>query len=124
MSDQTNQLSAVLADLDQLRARADQAFAQVAAAHPEAMACGCPVLCSRYNGCWPELVREGESGWTFDPLDAADLAQALGRPLAHRASLQAMGEASRAIARHHGPACAAAAILDACRIAAGRGGAP
>ena len=29
---------------------------------PEAMACGLPILCSQYNGCWPELVQEG-NGW-------------------------------------------------------------
>ena len=44
---------------------------------PEAMACGLPVLCSKFNGCWPELVREGKNGWIFDPLDHADILRVL-----------------------------------------------
>ncbi|HOX59468.1 MAG TPA: glycosyltransferase family 4 protein [Candidatus Paceibacterota bacterium] len=44
---------------------------------PEAMACGLPILCSKYNGCWPELVHEGRNGWVFDPLDTADTAKRL-----------------------------------------------
>ena len=35
---------------------------------PEAMSCGLPIICSKYNGCWPELVKP-ENGWVFDPLD-------------------------------------------------------
>ena len=44
---------------------------------PEAMACGLPVLCSKYNGCWPELVQEGRNGWVFDPLDPQDIVRCL-----------------------------------------------
>ena len=44
---------------------------------PEAMACGLPILCSKYNGCWPELVQEGRNGWVFDPLDPADTVRCL-----------------------------------------------
>jgi len=32
---------------------------------PEAMACGLPILCSVYNGCWPELVHDKVNGWFF-----------------------------------------------------------
>ena len=46
---------------------------------PEAMACGLPVLCSKYNGCWPELVHQGRNGWVFDPLDPEDLAGCLSK---------------------------------------------
>ena len=44
---------------------------------PEAMACGLPILCSKYNGCWPDLVQEGRNGCVFDPFDAVDLARCL-----------------------------------------------
>ena len=40
---------------------------------PEAMSLGLPILCSIYNGCWPELVREGENGWVFDPQKPEEL---------------------------------------------------
>ncbi len=35
----------------------------------EAMACGKPILCSKYAGCCPELIKEGENGYSFDPLN-------------------------------------------------------
>jgi len=44
---------------------------------PEAMAAGKPVLCSVHNGCWPELVHDGENGWVFDPLDRDATARVL-----------------------------------------------
>ena len=44
---------------------------------PEAMACGLPVACSVYNGCYPELVHEGENGALFDPLDVKSTVKAL-----------------------------------------------
>ena len=83
---------------------------------PEAMACGLPVLCSKYNGCWPELVKES-NGWVFDPLDAQDTLATLRTALASADRLPAMGQASRAIVSEHSPARAAQAILDACHIA-------
>lgn len=44
---------------------------------PEAMACGLPVATSIYNGCWPELVKEGINGITFDPLQKESILKAL-----------------------------------------------
>lgn len=46
---------------------------------PEAMSCGLPVATSIYNGCYPELIREGENGCTFDTLNQESLVLALGR---------------------------------------------
>lgn len=40
----------------------------------EALACELPVLVSRRAGCAADLVREGETGWTFDPHDVDRLA--------------------------------------------------
>jgi glycosyltransferase involved in cell wall biosynthesis len=45
----------------------------------EAMAAGLPVVVSSRCGCVPELVREGENGFTFDPEDTAELAACLER---------------------------------------------
>jgi glycosyltransferase involved in cell wall biosynthesis len=83
---------------------------------PEAMACGLPVICSKYNGCWPELVRP-ENGWVFDPLDVSDTANALQICLTKHRSLQTMGEASANIVNQHTAAHAAQAITEACDIA-------
>jgi glycosyltransferase involved in cell wall biosynthesis len=84
---------------------------------PEAMAGGKAVLCSVYNGCWPELVREGENGWLFDPRDLDSTARALLAASDARGQLAAMGQASRRIAGDYTPRRAAEAILQACEIA-------
>jgi len=83
---------------------------------PEAMACGLPILSSKYNGCWPELVRP-ENGRVFDPLSAQDTMDALLSCMSTRESLCRMGEASRRIVTHYTPSCAADAIVKACATA-------
>jgi glycosyltransferase involved in cell wall biosynthesis len=87
---------------------------------PEAMACSKPVLCSRFNGCWPELVKDGVNGWTFDPRDPAELARLFERCAARADMLPAMGEASRGIVGDFTPEHAAGAFLRACSLALGR----
>jgi glycosyltransferase involved in cell wall biosynthesis len=84
---------------------------------PEAMACGLPVLCSKYNGCWPELVREGENGWVFDPVDSRDFVRTLQAAVDAGDRLREMGKCSREIVAAHSPGNAAEAIISACRIA-------
>jgi len=84
---------------------------------PEAMACSKTVLCSVHNGCWPELVREGENGWLFNPLDPESTARALLAASDARRDLEAMGLASRRIVADYTPRRAAEAILRACEIA-------
>jgi glycosyltransferase involved in cell wall biosynthesis len=44
----------------------------------EALAHGVPVLAARL-GALPELIREGENGFTFDPNEPAELARLLSR---------------------------------------------
>jgi glycosyltransferase involved in cell wall biosynthesis len=87
---------------------------------PEAMACGLPILCSKYNGCWPELVQEGSNGWVFDPLDIESTGRALSTCVLHSARLGSMGMESRRIVATHNAGTAAQGILAACRIAATR----
>ena len=84
---------------------------------PEAMACGLPILCSKYNGCWPELVHEGRNGWIFDPLAVSDILRSLEACLSNRKNLSTMGENSRQILQDHTPQKAAAAIFESCQIA-------
>ncbi|HZP60482.1 MAG TPA: glycosyltransferase family 4 protein [Opitutaceae bacterium] len=70
----------------------------------EAMAAGLPVLVSARCGCAPELVREGENGFTFDPENTGQLAglmaELAGRDEAQRA---AMGRRSREIVSAFSP---------------------
>lgn len=80
---------------------------------PEAMACGLPVACSKYNGCHPELVRP-ENGWVFDPLDQDGTVRMLQEVMANSARLPAMGEASRRIVAEYTPRHAAESIYQAC----------
>ncbi|WP_148202454.1 glycosyltransferase family 4 protein [Syntrophus aciditrophicus] len=86
---------------------------------PEAMACGLPVICSIYNGCWPELVQEGRNGWVFDPLQRDSIVRTLTKALSSVDDLPRMGSESRSIVANHTPEHAAKAIWDACKIALG-----
>jgi glycosyltransferase involved in cell wall biosynthesis len=89
---------------------------------PEGMSTGLPVLCSIYNGCYPELVHEGVNGWRYDPLVDASAVDALHRIAADRHRLGDMGRASVELVALHTPAHAARAIVDACRVALQRRG--
>ncbi len=85
---------------------------------PEAMACGLPILCSKYNGCWPELVQEG-NGWVFDPLDRQDILRVLVSCAESAPQLERMGQESTRIVMEQTPIHAARSIYDACLIALG-----
>ena len=83
---------------------------------PEAMACGLPVLCSKYNGCHPELIH-GSNGMIFDPLDLSGTVAALRAMWEKRARFPEMGEASKRIVDDYSPLRAAETIYSACRYA-------
>lgn len=75
---------------------------------PEAMSCGLPIACSCYNGCHPELVKEGVNGTVFDPLNQDSIVTALG--YFHQVDLKMMGAESREIEKQYSPEkCAARA---------------
>ena len=40
------------------------------------MTCDLPIITSKYNGCWPELITD-KNGWVFDPLDEEDFINTL-----------------------------------------------
>lgn len=84
---------------------------------PEAMACGLPIICSKYNGCWPELVHAGKNGWVFDPLNVEDTFRVLMEAAKSKEKLPAMGKVSQEIVANHSPQAAAQAIYAACEIA-------
>jgi glycosyltransferase involved in cell wall biosynthesis len=84
---------------------------------PEAMACGLPIICSKYNGCHPELVTP-ENGWVFDPLDKANTSETLLSAVESKDKFVAMGQASRElITNGHTPKYAAKAIYKTCEVA-------
>ena len=87
---------------------------------PEAMACGLPILCSRHNGCWPELVKGNVNGWVFDPTDAGAVAQVFLAACRDRERLSGMGQSSREIVQAYSPREAARAVLRACQVAVAR----
>jgi len=62
----------------------------------EAMAAGLPVLVSSACGCAPDLVANGENGFTFPPRDITALASLMAQVSTGMVDLQAMAAASRA----------------------------
>lgn len=68
---------------------------------PEAMACGLPIACSIYNGCYPELVKEGKNGTLFDPLKENTILNAL--DYFHHVDLKQFGKESQNIERQFNP---------------------
>jgi 1,2-diacylglycerol 3-alpha-glucosyltransferase len=70
----------------------------------EAMAAGLPVVVSRACGCAPELVQDGENGFSFDPTDVAQLCRAMLDIAQSEALRDRMGQRSRAIVADWAPA--------------------
>ena len=80
---------------------------------PEAMACKLPIACSIYNGCYPELVHEGENGKLFDPLKGDSIIQTL--DYFHHIDLKQFGESSNKIEKNYNPSNAAQKIYNMCK---------
>ena len=83
----------------------------------EAMAAGLPVLVSKACGCAPDLVAEGENGYTFDPTNAETLATLLGEMSGAACNPAAMGEESRRRIAEWTPAVFAEQMTAAARAA-------
>ncbi len=84
---------------------------------PEAMACGLTIACSKYNGCWPELVKP-ENGWVFDPLNSKELAMTLKKiSNIDKTTLDHMGKTGQLLVQQFSPANAAKAIYNSCEFA-------
>jgi len=77
----------------------------------EAMAAGLPVLVSRKCGCYPDLVREGINGFSFDPYNINELSDLIKQILQERFNLSTMGRESLKIIRRYTPKKAAEIIL-------------
>lgn len=81
---------------------------------PEAMACGLPILCSIYNGCWPELVGS-ENGWTFDPLNSQNMIDVLNESYDSAHRFREVGENSRRLVEEYAPEKIASTIYCVCK---------
>lgn len=57
----------------------------------EAMACGVPVLCSKYAGCTVDLILDGVNGWIFDPNNTEDLSAKLAYLIKNKNVLKNIG---------------------------------
>jgi glycosyltransferase involved in cell wall biosynthesis len=79
----------------------------------EAMNLARPCLVSSHVGCGPDLVIDGETGWTFEAGDADALRAALSRALATGPDARArMGRQAQARVAHYSYDVAAAALRD------------
>ena len=56
---------------------------------PEAMSCGIPVATSIYNGCHTDLIKEGITGFTFNPINIEEIISVLDK--FHISDLKKMG---------------------------------
>jgi len=83
----------------------------------EAMAAGLPVLVSERCGCYPDLVKEGVNGFSFDPFDSNELAGLMQNVVDGKYDLISMGEASRDIIKDYTPARAAKSVSEATEFA-------
>lgn len=77
---------------------------------PEAMACGLPIACSIYNGCYPELVKKDYNGVTFDPLSIDSTKDALA--YFHDKALKQMGANSITLEEQFSPEKTARNVID------------
>ncbi len=78
---------------------------------PEAMASGLPVACSIYNGCYPELVKEGKNGALFDTYNKSSILNAL--EVFHKCNLEDYGKTSIEIEKEYSPEQVAKNIYNA-----------
>lgn len=78
----------------------------------EAMAAGLPVLVSERCGCAPDLVRNGENGFTFDPEDAQALSNLMFRVASGELDLAKMGRSSQSLIEQWGPESFAQGMAD------------
>lgn len=80
---------------------------------PEAMACGCPVATTIYNGNHKELIKDGINGYVFDPLNKEDFIETLSK--FHQSNLKSFGEESLKLVEDYTPEKAGVKIFNFCQ---------
>lgn len=81
---------------------------------PEAMSCSLPIICSQYNGCWPELVKP-ENGWVFDPLNPENFENILKTAWKNKNKWDQMGKMSLEIIQNFTPDKIAERLYETCK---------
>lgn len=69
----------------------------------EAMACGMPVLVSEKCGSAPDLVRENENGFKFDPFDVVQMTEKMNEFVLKPEIIEPFGLKSKQIIQHFSP---------------------
>ena len=88
----------------------------------EAMACGRPAIVSDAVGCAPDLIRDGETGYSYPAGDVAQLRTRIRQFLDARPDAERLGAAARRhVEGQFTSEAATAGVLHAARAAAGRG---
>jgi len=90
----------------------------------EAMACGRPAIVSDAAGCTPELIHEGETGYSYPAGDVKQLRDRIERFLSAPEAAERLGRGARAHVARYTAEVAAAGVVLAGRAAAGRGAWP
>ncbi|MEW6607569.1 MAG: glycosyltransferase [bacterium] len=79
----------------------------------EAMASGLPIIVSRRCGCYPDIIKEGINGFSFDPHNKEELMNHISNMVKGVYDLKGMGKASRSIIDEYSPAKTAERLLEA-----------
>lgn len=82
----------------------------------EAMACGLPAIVSDRVGCWPDLIKEGETGYVYGCSDIAALSARM-NGMIHRDDIASMGARAQAHVANFTVDRAAEGILKAIEMA-------
>lgn len=78
----------------------------------EAMASGLPVLVSRNCGCYLDLVKDGENGFSFDPYNTDELVELMRKVIDGKVDLRIMGDRARQIIESFTPERAAEIVVE------------
>jgi len=79
----------------------------------EAMAAGLPILISKKCGSYPDLIIEGENGYSFDPYNVDELTNLIMKTVQKRFALSNMSKESLKIIANYTPEKAAKVMLSA-----------
>lgn len=86
----------------------------------EAMACGRPALVSRAAGCAPDLIRDGETGWSHRLGDVEAIAARLAELSSDRSLAARLGARARSHVGRYSADAAASGVLEAMEIVSRR----
>ena len=78
----------------------------------EAMAAGLPVLVSKKCGCYPDIVRDSENGFSFDPLDYKGLYELMVQITSNNFDLNKMGNKALEIIKDFTPQRAVQVVIN------------